>query len=175
MMKKVFLIFATLLISLVAHTQETKRFTFATAISTGIPLTTPGSTPFSWQILGYYTLSRHFSIGPGTGLSFYQKILIPLFADVKFIITRPSKYTPFLECGVGYSFAPDKKANGGFYIHPSVGLQYSLPHAKKIFIAAGYELQKYERLKTYKASFATTEFVEALNHSLITLKIGFIF
>lgn len=50
----------------------------------------------------------------GTGLSIYEKALIPLFANVKFAITKPRKFTPYIECGVGYSFAPDKNANGVF-------------------------------------------------------------
>lgn len=47
----------------------------------------------------------------GTVLSIYVKALIPLFANVKFAITKPIKFTPYIECGVGYSFAPDKNAN----------------------------------------------------------------
>lgn len=175
MMKKILFIIVTVLVGMVANAQETKRFSFATTLGTGIDMNTPSSTPFVWQVTGHYNLNRHFAVGVGTGLSFYEKMLIPLFADVKFLIIKPKKFTPFLECGVGYSFAPDKHANGGFYLNPSVGVQYSLPKERKLSLAIGYESQKLERLKTYKDSILATEFSEELRHNLISVKVGFIF
>ena len=110
-----------------------------------------------------------------TGLSIYEKALIPLFADAKFLIIKPRKFTPYIECGVGYSFAPDKNANGGFYLNPSAGVEYSICKSKKLFLALGYESQKIERLKTQKQSLFTAEFAEKLSHNAISIKIGFIF
>lgn len=165
----------TILIGLVANAQETKCFSFATTIGTGIDMSTPSSTPFSWQVTGHYNLNNRFAVGLGTGLSFYEKLLIPLYADVKFMIIKPKKITPFLECAAGYSFAPDKDANGGFFLNPSVGVQYSIHNDKKLFLALGYEIQKLERLKKYENQFIATEFSEKLNHNLLSFKVGFMF
>ena len=51
-----------------------------------IEYSTPAATPFSLQVLGYYAINKRFSVGVGTGLSIYEKVLIPLFADTKFLI-----------------------------------------------------------------------------------------
>ena len=175
MKKIIFLIIAYCCTSFMVMAQQTDRFTLATSIGTGFAMSEPATMPFTWQVLGNYSINKRLSIGVGTGLSVYEKALIPLFADVKFMIVKPRKFTPYLECGVGYSFAPDKNANGGFYLSPSIGIQYSIYGNKKIFFALGYELQKLERLKTQEQSLFTAEFVEKLNHSSISVKIGFMF
>ena len=131
--------------------------------------------PFSLQVLGYYAINKRFSVGVGTGLSIYEKVLIPLFADAKFLIIKPRKFTPYIECGVGYSFAPNKNVNGGFYLNPSAGVEYSICKSKKLFLALGYESQKLEQLKTQKQSLFIAEFAEKLIHNAISIKIGFMF
>lgn len=155
--------------------QKKEHFTFATSVGTGIDMSEPAATPFSLQVLGYYAINKRFSVGVGTGLSIYEKVLIPLFADTKFLIIKPRKFTPYIECGVGYSFAPNKNANGGFYLNPSAGVEYSICKSKKLFLALGYESQKFERLKTQKQSLFTAEFAEKLSHNAISIKIGFMF
>lgn len=174
-MKKRACILAILLIGMIANAQEARHFDFATTLGTGIKMSEPSSTPFEWQVTGYYNINKRFAVGVGTGLSFYEKLLIPLFVDAKFLIIKPKKFTPFVECGIGYSFAPGKHANGGGYLNPSVGVQYTLFQDKKLFLSLGYEVQKLERLKTYKDSYLATEFSEKLNHNLISVKVGFIF
>lgn len=113
--------------------------------------------------------------GNGTGLSFYEKTLIPVFADVRFLITKPRKFTPLLECRVGYSFAPSDEADGGFYLNPVVGIRYVVGHGHGIFVAVGYELQNLERLKTYGNHFLQAEFAERLRHRSIGIEVGFEF
>lgn len=175
-MKKIFL---TLIVLFAVVTgvkaQDSDHFSFATTIGTGIPMSTPASTPFEWQVLGYYNFNHRFSAGVGTGISVYEKALIPLFADAKFNITKPRKFTPYLECGAGYSFAPDKNANGGLYLNPSVGVQWAVCTKMKLLFAVGYEMQKYERLKNYNNQYFETEFKEQLNHNSISIKIGVLF
>ena len=174
-MKKTVLIIITVLAVSTVKAQITERLTFATSIGTGVSMNVPAITPFTWQVSGYYNLNERFSAGIGTGLSCYEKTLIPLFADVRFNITKPRKFTPYLTCSGGYGFAPGKNANGGIYLNPSLGLQYSMDGNKKLFLAVGYELQKFERLKKYESSYFNAEFKEQLSHNSLSLKIGFMF
>lgn len=158
-----------------AKTQSRERFAFATAVGTGFAVSKPAFTPFMWHVLGYYSVSKRFSVGIGSGVSLYEKALIPLFAAAKFTIERGRKFTPYLECGAGYSFASGPKANGGFYLNPSAGLLYSLGENRRLFWALGYEGQKLERLKTQQQAFGTVEWVEKLNHASVSVKIGLVF
>ena len=159
-MKKIILLIIVCCATAIATAQQTERFTFATSVGTGIDMNEPATTPFAWLALGYYAINKRLSVGIGTGLSIYEKTLIPLFADAKLLIIKPRKFTPYIECGVGYSFAPDKNANGGFYLNPSVGVEYSICKSKKLFLTLGYESQKLGRLKTQKQSLFTAEFAE---------------
>lgn len=175
MIKKYFFLLLVVVVAATANAQQTERLRFSTTVGTGVSMSSPKSTPFEWQVLGHYCFNRRFSAGIGTGLSFYEKTLIPLFADVKFALIRPRKFTPFLECGAGYSFAPGKHVKGGVYLNPSAGVQYSVCRRRILFIALGYELQKLERLKKYESPLFTAELAEKLNHSSISVKAGFIF
>ncbi len=175
MKKIIFLIILCCCTIIMVKAQRTDRFTYATSIGTGLAMSEPANTPFTWQVLGYYNMSKRLSIGAGTGLSIYEKALIPLFADAKYSIVKSGRMIPYLECGVGYSFAPDKNANGGFYMNPSIGVQYSICENKKIFFALGYELQEFERLKAQEKPLFTAEFSERLSHSSVSAKVGFVF
>ena len=174
-MKKVILLLIISFYIIGVKAQQTDRLTFATTVGTGIAMSKPAPTPFTWQVLGYYNINKRFSIGVGSGVSVYEKVLIPLFADAKFTIIKPKKFTPYLECTAGYSFAPDKNANGGFYLNPSVGVQYAYFGDKKLFLALGYELQEFKQLKRKEQSLFTAEFVESLNHNFISIKLGLTF
>lgn len=177
-MKKLIFLLAAAFVALSASAQTERtvpRFSFSTSLGTGIAMSEPSSTPFLWRITGYYNVSRRFAVGAGTGVSCYEKTLIPLFADARFLLTRPRKFTPFLQCGVGYAFAPQSDANGGFLLDPAIGVQYALHGRSRIFFSAGYEMQKLERLKTYSDSHFAAEFAEKLNHHAISLTLGFLF
>ena len=174
-MKKIILLIIASCTVAMATAQKKEHFTFATSVGIRRDLSETAAHTFSLQVLGYYAITKRFSVGVGTGLSIYEKVLIPLFADAKFLIIKPRKFTPYIECGVGYSFAPNKNANGGFYLNPSAGVEYSICKSKKLFLALGYESQKLERLKTQKQSLFTAEFAEKLSHNAISIKIGFMF
>jgi hypothetical protein len=174
-MKKITIILAAVFTVTTAQAQITERLTFTTSVGTGIAMSAPSHTPLTWQAAGYYNFNERFSAGVGAGLSFYEKMLVPLFADVRFNITKPQKFTPYLVCRAGYGFAPDKNAIGGSYSSPQIGLQYSLGGSKKLFCAVGYELQKLERLKTGESPHLKAEFAEQLSHHSVSLKIGFMF
>lgn len=159
-----------------AQTKEKEcKLSFSTTIGSGLSISTPSKTPFTGQVLGHYRLTEKWYIGAGTGLSLYEKMLIPVFGDVKFRIGRIRKVTPYAELGMGYAFAPDRNVNGGFFMNPSFGIQYSLKNRMKLQFAIGYELQELERLKKHADDYFAKEFAEKLNHHSISLKLGFIF
>ena len=124
----------------------------------------PSSTPFIGQVIAHYHINQRFTIGAGSGLSVYEKVLVPLYANVQFFITQPRKLTPYLECNIGGSFAAAKEANGGFYLSPSIGTQLKLTQKLKMNFALGYEIQKLERLKEHTDEYFHTKFKEKLSH-----------
>lgn len=141
----------------------------------GLPISIPSSIPFTWQILGIYNLTERWLVGTGTGLSFYEKMLIPVFGDVRFQIGQTRKFTPYAEFGVEYAFAPHSDAKGGFFMNPSIGMQYPLKNRMRLQLAVGYELQKLERLKTQTDGYFRKEFTEKMSHHSIAIKLGFLF
>ena len=174
-MKKTILIFISILLVSTAHGQISDRLTYITTLGTGIPINEPSSTPFTWQIAGHYKVTERFSAGIGTGLSFYEKALIPVFTDIRYQLTVPGKWIPYLQCSIGYSFAPDKHTNGGYFFNPSAGMQYALHGKVRLLLGIGYEIQNLERLKKYENNNYTAEFHEKLHHNSISVKLGILF
>lgn len=174
-MKKRMILLAALFAAVASHAQSVRRFSLATDFGTGIALSQPAPAPFLWRVTGYYNVGRRFSAGVGTGLSFYEKTLVPVFADVRVLVTRPRRFTPCLQCGAGYAFAPDREANGGFMFAPAVGVQWALPKGMCLLLSAGFEQQKLERLKKYAGDAFSAEFREQLSHHTITLRAGLLF
>lgn len=146
--------------------------TYTTYLGTGLPMSQPSHTPFTWELMSHYHINQQFTIGAGTGLSFYEKLLIPLYASAQFFFIKSKKVTPYLECNIGGAFATDKETNGGFYLSPSVGIQFKATQKLKINLGLGYELQKLERLKKRSDEYFHTEFKEELSHHSIKLKVG---
>ena len=173
-MKKSTLTFILLsLIAMYANGQaDNKHFSYTVSIGTGFSMSQPSHTPFIGQIIAHYHINQRFTVGAGSGLSVYEKALIPLYANAQFFITQPKKLTPYLECNIGGSFAAAKETNGGFYLSPSVGAQLRLTQKLKMSVALGYEIQKLERLKKQTDPYFRTEFKEELSHHSLTMKVG---
>ena len=170
------ILFSLTIITVKAQTETGDRLSFAVTFGTGISMmSTSSSTPFTGQVLGYYNLTDRWSCGVGIGLSFYEKMLIPVYGDIKFQIGRERKFTPYAEWAMGYSFAPSKEANGGVFMNPSIGIQFPLKNRMKLQLAIGYESQKLEQLKKQTDNYFLKEFEEKLSHNNISLKIGLIF
>lgn len=151
---------------------DNKHFSYTTYIGTSLSMSQPSCTPFTWQIIGHYHINQRFTIGVGSGLSIYEKALIPLYANAQFFIIRPQKLTPYLECNIGGAFSAAPKANGGFYLSPCAGAQLKMSRKLRMNLAVGYELQKLERAKQHTDPYLHTEFKEKLSHGSITLKVG---
>lgn len=155
--------------------QICNRLTSAVSIGTGIDTCTPSYNPVTVHFTEYYNFNNRLSLGIGTGVSIYEKTIVPLFADIHYNITKPKKIMPYLSCSIGYGFTQSKHANGGMYFNPSFGLQYPLHKHCKIFVAVGYETQKLERLKKYEDQYFEMEFNEHLQHNSISAKLGITF
>ena len=174
-MKKIILILLSVLIASAMKGQISNRFTYITTIGTGIPMNEPSSTPFTWQVSGHYKLTERFSAGIGTGLSFYEKALIPVFADIRYQLAAAQRWVPYLQCSMGYSFAPDKDVNGGYFFNSTIGIQYAIHDKTKLLLGIGYEIQNLERLKKHESNEYATEFQEKLHHNSISIKLGILF
>ncbi|MDR1200746.1 MAG: hypothetical protein LBL58_03815 [Tannerellaceae bacterium] len=171
-MKRFIFIVCITVISAKAQTGDESKISFATTVGTGLSMSEPSSIPFTWQVLGYYNLTDRWAAGIGTGLSFYEKMLIPMYGDIRFQMGRERKLTPYAELGVGYSFAIVSNTNGGFFMNPSIGIQYPLKNKMKLQLAIGYELQELERLKKHTDNYFLKEFEEQLSHHSISFKAG---
>lgn len=171
---KQFIFIVILLVATTAASGQARgnRFSYTTTIGTGIAINEPSYTPFHWQLSAHYNLNSRFAIGIGTGVSVYEKPLIPLYGSIQCNLTRPRKLTPYIECNVGGALATDKEANGGFYLSPSLGTRLQLSRKMKLNFAVGYESQKLEQVKKHSGKHFTAEFKEALHHHSFTFKIG---
>lgn len=175
-MKRILLIpIFVLIVTLTYGQTEFRRFSYSTTIGTGLAMSTPSKTPFSWQVSGYYNITPRWAVGAGTGVSVYEKPLLPLFANVKFRIIKPVKWTPYIECGAGYSFALAKNSHGGFYLSPTIGVEYAVFEKAKLLFGVGYEGQELDRSKSYQDSYFSSEFQEKLSHHSLAFKIGIVF
>lgn len=177
-MKKLFVVLAAMLLAapaIAVRGQKMPRFACSTAVGMGFGLGRPASTPFIWRVTGYYNVGRRFSVGAGTGLSFYEKALVPLHVDAKFLLARPRRFTPYAECAVGHAFALRGDANGGLLLNPAVGVQYALRGGMHLFLSAGYELQKLERLREYRGDRFSAAFCEKLGHGSLSFQVGILF
>lgn len=166
------IIIALIFLGTTVHAQGIRCISYATTIGAGFDMSKPSCTPFIWQVIGNYNFNERLSTGVGTGISLFEKPIVPLFADVRFCICKPKKFTPFIQCAVGYGIVVSKDANGGIYLNPAAGISYSIYKRMKLFVSIGYELQKLERLKKFDSEIATIEFSEQLSHNLISMKIG---
>lgn len=149
-----------------------RKIALITSVGTGIDLSRPSYTQFEWQVICNYRFGVHWQAGVGTGVSLYEKSLIPVFGNLRIDVARNVRFMPFVWINGGYGLAPSDEANGGMYLHTAGGVKYEINKKMKIFATAGYEQQRLERLKTYSNSMISTAFSEELRHQLISLKIG---
>lgn len=166
-----FLIF----LSTVSYSQDNSRFNVAITGGSGIDL---GETPYS-PVTGSLCVSTNmfhrFDAGIGLGISSYERVLLPVFVDIKFRIIKPHLFTPYVECAVGYAFALEKDATGGFFVNPLFGVEFAFRNDMKLLFNAGYEYQSLTRLKKSENEFFKSEFIEQLNHHIIAIKFGLLF
>lgn len=173
-MRRFVLAAAGMFVACAAWGQGGARFHGSMALGTGISLSEPASTPVVWRVTGSYDIGARFSVGIGTGLSFYEKTLVPLFADARLLLMRPRRVTPYVGFAGGYAFAPSGEAKGGPMFSPAIGVRYALHGRGVVFFEAGCEWQRLERLREYEGRYLSAAFAERLRHRTLLLKIGFL-
>lgn len=174
-MKKSFLIIILFFSLLSINAQQNNRFSLVSDVSLSKSISVPSCTPFEWHAGGLYNINSHLALGAGTGVSFYEKTLMPVYGDFKYVISRKHYLMPYIEYQIGYGFNFAGKSNGGLYMNPSFGVQHSLNRNLALTLSVGYEIQNLERLKTYENEYYESEFAEKLNHNSISFRIGLVF
>lgn len=176
-MKQLLFITFLLLIPFVSKGQtKHKPIGYQVIITTGFPMSTPSTVPLLLEGKAFYSFSTRFAAGVGTGFSLYDKeVLIPLTANLYFNLLTPARFTPYLDCGIGYSFAPSGKVCGGFYLSPSAGVRMKIFSDKKLLIALGYGSQGLKRLREYSTPQFVSSYEESLSFCSLSVKLGFAF
>lgn len=151
------------------------RFSGSVVVGTAIALDDPAVTPFTLRGAGHYNIAPRWQAGVGAGISCYEKTLIPVFGSIRFLLTRPRRFTPWLSIAAGYAFAPAKDSNGGFYANPSVGIQYAVRGRWKLLLGIGWEKQHLERLKAHTGSCFGAAYAERLRHNSLAINLGVLF
>lgn len=44
---------------------------------------------------------RRLAVGADTGMAVYEKVLVSVFGEVRFLLLRPRRFTPYRACGAG--------------------------------------------------------------------------
>lgn len=169
---KTLIIFFFITFSVFGVYAEKERFSGTVMVGTGIAVSTPKKNPFGFYLTGFYNVYHRFYVGVGTGVLIYEKVLLPFYGDIKFYITRPCLFTPYVGCMSGYSVATDVRAKGGLFLSPYAGVRILVAKKLSVILTLGYELQKYERLKQYAGDYFVSEYKERLNHGSVFFKIG---
>lgn len=172
-MKKALIIILVIICSVSLPAQE--KYSFSAKIGSGIAMTTPDITPFNIDAMIHYNLTSCLAFGGGTGLGLYDNIsVIPLYANIKYMINPKAKFNMFADSSIGYGFTLGSEKNGGFYLNPEFGVQRKLWN-KTFLIAVGYQWQNLERRKSNSDNYVSSQFVEELSLQSISLKLGIVF
>lgn len=164
-----------IIISCSTNLSAQKKYSYSAKIGTVSAINTPKITPFTMEVTTHYALTRHWAVGLGSGFAQYDNIsIIPLYANIQYIINPKAENRFFADCAIGHSFAFGKKRRGGYLLNPEFGVQKRV--LKKTFILAiGYKLQNIERVKSHSDNYVSSEFTEKLCSQGISAKIGLVF
>ena len=100
-----------------------------------------------------YLLNRHFGIGVGAGLDFYEKTMLPLSVNIRGDITKKNPSVYYSLTG-GYSLPSgewfDNDDNeytfkGGAFYYPALGLKFSYKKPYALTVDIGYNFQHQDR------------------------------
>lgn len=175
-MKKMLFIWLWLAIAWPAGARRIpERVQMMVTVSTGLPISVPKRVPLSGQVQVDYQIAPCFQAGMGTGISVYEKCLLPLYAHLRLNLFRRPAYIPFVEVNGGYAFALSRQAGGGLYLSPAIGLEWPSGRRAKLLVGFGYVLQKFHRVKLYEGALLSSSYEEPLRHQALVFKVGVAF
>jgi len=140
-----------------------------------------------FQIKASYNLPFRLSVGMGTGIDMVHYQVLPISADVSYVILN-SSLSPFIYGRTGFSF-PLSKAQSDAWINPEykggilagagVGIRKSFSNHNAFLFSIGYRYQKLRKITEYYPWYGDTQavqFDERIDHlNRINISIGFQF
>ncbi len=170
MKRYVVIAIALLAASFTAQSQAT----FTTTLGTGVAID-GRSNSFAWRFTSHYDLTDRWSFGVGTGVSVYEKTLVPVFAYAMYCLGRERRLTPFVATAGGYSFAFSSDARGGVMLNLSAGVRYRLTDGILLLLSAGWEMQRFGHLISRTDTWFHKQFAEHLTRNAIYIRLGVVF
>jgi hypothetical protein len=105
------------------------------------------SVPYSRSLIGFttvhgYVINNHFTIGGGTGVSFYNEgTMIPLFLDVRYHYLH-RRYVPFFFGNGGFLFdVTDNNGGTKLFLNAGPGVRYSISRGLAFNLSTGLLIQ----------------------------------
>jgi hypothetical protein len=107
------------------------------------------SVPYASTLVGFttvhgYVINNFFTIGGGTGVSFYNGgTLLPLFLDVRYHHNLQKKYTPFFFGNGGFLFEVSNISMGTrLFLNAGPGMSYAINRNVAFNLGSGLLIQK---------------------------------
>ena len=169
------LLCCTLCLCAMAQRHTSERLHYQAGIGVSIPL--PESQDNAKHLFAkvMYDLRPRLSAGLGTGISKYETELLPLYATLRWDMTTPHRFTPFVEGSIGYSYALTSSASGGSCMGLSLGASYRCRSSDEIFITVGYEHQHYSQQRSFDSSVIRARYVEENGYNAMRIAVGYQF
>jgi len=150
----------------------------------------------SFTITNGYRFNKHWAAGAGIGYEVFAYNLYPLFAEVRYTLWD-NKISPFFAIKGGYSFgglkakhydqlyldwppysidSAELRHNGGFMVHPEIGVKVPLNENCDLLFSAAYRYQKIKSVarKKYDAGqFDEWDHYENISRLVFSIAIMF--
>lgn len=127
---------------------------------------------------------QRFFAGLGVGYEHYDRGVMPLFAETKYMFGTES-FSPFLSFRIGYAFPVEKQEQtdyygsvtetyGGILLNPEAGIRIDAGTKNAFVIGIGYNYQELSYRETYNiwGNYDKTVFT---NYNRISVRLGFVF
>jgi len=136
----------------------------------------------SFHNVSGFQFSRWFGIGLGLGVETYgtddDEVIYPVFAEFRGYLSKKIK-APYYTLGAGYGFmATNEKefiteAEGGWMIHPAVGIRFSAKKNTNLMADIGYKFQKAH----FRREFSFSGDIEVRNvlYQRLIIRVGLLF
>lgn len=168
-------LFIAILTLFSSKAEEYKDLSYSLGVEYGWDFNVPSYNPIGVKIAGLYNFNRHWGVGAETGITKYEKVILPVAAYGSYHFTQKKKFIPFIDVSIGYGISLAKESRGGFLMSVSMGTEYKLSDKINLLLGLGYQTQSLSRILKHSDEFALIEFREHLTHNTIGIKIGVVF